>query len=167
VRISSGWIFLIAFAAGCTLLVDENLPQNPSSTPTVPSSYPWRDANAVMSGICFESAYDAAGQVFVLRDAEAHIHFYELADNSHLCRHPVTRNAFDFSSGSILAGLWSKGIGCTARHDVTDFERDDAAKRLVIRLMFITEGNCNYELVRPFWVGLDGVTEYTIEITVE
>lgn len=136
-------------------------------TTTVPSAYPWRDSNAIMSGICFESAYDAAGQVFVVRDAQEHIRFYDLADNSHLCRHPVTRNSFDFSGGSILAGLWSKGEGCTARHDVIGYVRDDAARRLVIRLKFVTEGDCHYDLLRPFWISFDGIPDYAIEIEVE
>lgn len=122
---------------------------------------------AVMSGICFEAALDAAGKVFVLRDAQAHIRFYDLADNSQLCRRPVARNAFDFSSGRVLAGLWSQGKGCTARHDVLSVARDDVARTLLIRLNFVTEGDCDYELLRPFWIGLDGVSDYKIDIRVE
>src|SRR5690606_23311331 len=34
------------------------------------------DMLPILSGICFEAAWDAAGQVFILRDAEAHIRFY-------------------------------------------------------------------------------------------
>ncbi len=119
-----------------------------------------------MSGICFEAALDAVGKVFVLRDAQAHIQFYDLADNSELCRRPVTRYAFDFANGRVLAGLWSKGTGCTARHDVLSINRDDSARTLLIRLHFATEGDCNYELVRPFWIGLDGVQDYQIDIQV-
>ena len=119
-----------------------------------------------MSGICFEAALDAAGKVFVLRDSRAHIQFYDLADNSQLCRHPVTRNVFEFSSGRILAGLWSYGKGCTAHHDVLAVNRDDAARTLTIQLRFVTEGTCDYELLRPFWIGLDGVSDYQIQINV-
>lgn len=120
----------------------------------------------MVRGICFEAAFDAAGQVFIVRDAEAHIRFYDLADNSHLCRHPVTRIPFDFNGGRVLVGLWSKGIGCTARHNMTHFERDDRARTVVIRLQFITEGDCNYELIRPFWLGIPGVADYEIKFEV-
>jgi len=129
-------------------------------------AYPWTDENPTMSGICFEAALGAAGKVFVLRDAEEHIRFYDLVDNSLLCRRPVTRYPFDFTGGHVLAGLWSYGKGCTARHDVLSIERDDAAKSLMIRLRFVTDGTCNYELLRPFWIGLDGMGDYQIDIQV-
>lgn len=136
---------------------------NPNSPASV---YPWSNENAVMGGVCFEAALDTAGKVFVLRDAQAHIRFYDLADTSGLCRRPVARSGFDFNSGRVLAGLWSAGEGCTARHDVLAVARDDAAKTLVIRLRFVTEGACDYELVRPFWIGLDRVRDYQIDIQV-
>ena len=138
----------------------------PTPTP-VRTQYGWTDENAVMSGVCFEAAFDAAGKVYVFKNAIEHIRFYGLADQSVLCRHPVQRNSFDFSNGRVLAGLWSKGIGCTARHDVLDVQQDTAAKFMFIRLKFVTEGDCNYELVRPFWIGLDGVSDYEIRIEVE
>jgi hypothetical protein len=136
--------------------------------PTPTSLFPWTDENAVMSGICFEAALDAAGKVFTLRNSQEHIQFYDLADNSKLCRHPVTRSAFDFASagGRVLAGLWSYGKGCTARHDVLAINRDDDAKSLTIQLQFVTEGACDYELLRPFWIGLDDVGDYQINIQV-
>lgn len=130
------------------------------------SPVPWTDESAVASGICFEAAFDAAGQVFILRDAEAHIRFYDLADNSHLCRHPVSRIPFDFNGGRVLVGLWSKGIGCTARHEMIHFERDDSAKSVVIQLRFVTEGGCPYELARPFWIGIPSASDYKIEVLV-
>jgi hypothetical protein len=135
----------------------------PAQTRT-PSPYPWTDENAVMGGICFEAALDASGQLFVLRNAANLIEFYDLADNSQFCRRPVTRYPFDFSNGRVLAGLWSYGRGCTARHDVEDIQRDDAERTLTIRLHFITEGDCNYELIQPLWIGLDGMQEYEIEV---
>jgi len=133
---------------------------------STPLPAPWSDENAVVSGICFESAFDAAGQTFIIRDAESHIQFYELADNSHLCRRAVTRIPFDFSGGRVLAGLWSKGIGCTAQHRVNSFERDEAAKKIVIMLQFETEGDCGYELLRPFWIGIPDAADYEIEFIV-
>ncbi|MBZ0290354.1 MAG: hypothetical protein K8I30_22200 [Anaerolineae bacterium] len=120
-----------------------------------------------MSGICFEAALDTAGKVFILHNPQEHIRFYDLADNSQLCRRPVTRSPFDFKNGRVLAGLWSYGTGCAARHDVLAINRDDAARTLTIRLRFVTEGECDYELLRPFWIGLDGVGNYAITIEVE
>ena len=123
-----------------------------------------QDVLPIMSGICFESAWDAAGQVFVFRSAEDHIRFYDLADHSELCRRPVTRYPFDFSDGSTLAGLWSRGSGCTAWHEVIAYERDDPAKTIQITVKFRTDGNCPYELVRPFWVRIPDSQEYEIHI---
>jgi hypothetical protein len=166
-----GFIFLV-FLPGCI----QPLSIPPTSTTTLPtpvvapsptSIYPWTDENALMSGICFEAAFDAAGDVFVLRSAEEHIQFYDLVDHSQLCRRAVQRYPFDFSGGRILAGLWSYGQGCTARHEVIHINRDDAARTFDIQLRLITEGDCDYELLRPFWVGLAGLGDYTIQINVE
>jgi hypothetical protein len=148
-------------------IITQIVTATPAQTNT-PFPYPWTDENAVMSGICFEAANDSAlsRTVFVLRSAEEHIRFYGLADESQLCRQPVIRNPFEFAGGRVLAGLWSRGTGCTARHDVLGIDRDDDIKQLLIRLRFVTEGDCNYELVRPFWIGLDGVLDYEIDIEV-
>ena len=127
----------------------------------------WTDENAVMGGICFESAFDAVGQVFVLRDDAQLINFFNLADNSRLCRRAVVRQGFDFSTGRVLAGLWSYGFGCVARHELIDYNKDDTARTLTITLRFITEGTCNYELVRPFWIGISDVVDYEIALIVE
>lgn len=125
----------------------------PPVTPT-PTGVQWRDAAQVMRGICFEAANDAAGQVFVLRDADDLQRFYDLADNSQLCRRPVERVPFDFEDDDVLAGLWSAGRGCVARHELIAIDRDETAQVTTFRLRFITEGDCDYELVRPFWVAL-------------
>jgi hypothetical protein len=42
----------------------------------------------------------------------------------------------------------------------------DDEKTLTIFLRLVTEGACNYELARPFWIGLDDVSDYTIELVV-
>lgn len=131
------------------------------------SPYPWSDENTSISGICFEAALDAAGRVFVLRTPEEHIQFYNLADNSGLCARPVLRLPFEFGGGRVLAGLWSAGSGCTARHDVLDYSRDDAARRFSVTLRFVTAGDCPYELVRPFWIGLNDAAGYEVQITVQ
>ncbi len=136
-----------------------------AATPT--AIYPWTDESAVMDGICFEAAQNAAGKVFVLRNDADLNNLYAQADNSHLCRHPVTRTPFDFSTGRILVGLWSSGNGCTAQHDVVAVQRDDANKRMTIILHFVTSGTCDYELVRPFWIGLDGIGDYNIQLVIQ
>lgn len=167
--------------AGCTLS-GESAPDTPSepaastaeSTVVVlpdlspnPDSALWTDENEVMSGICFESANDAADQSFVIRNEAELSRFFDLSDNSQLCGYPVQRHAFDFSGGRVLAGIWTQGQGCVAYHHLLEFNRDEAAQTLVIRLRLVVEGTCNYELVRPFWIGLEGVANYTITIEVE
>ena len=160
------WVVCALLIAGCYLtsdLVETTTPTSPA--PTLATLLA-RDASDVMAGICFESAFDAAGQVFVLRSTEDQIHFYDLADNSHLCKDPVQRVSFDFSGGRVLAGLWSKGKGCTARHDVQSMSRDDDQKTVTIKVQFTVEGDCGYDLVRPFWLAIDRMTDYTIDIQV-
>lgn len=120
-----------------------------------------------MSGICFASAFDAAGQTFVIRNEEELARFFDASDNSQLCPHPVQRHTFDFSGGRVLAGIWTRARGCVAYHHLLEFDRDDAARTLAIRLRLVVEGVCEYELVRPFWIGLDGVSDYDITIAVE
>lgn len=133
-----------------------------------PAEYPSGlvDALPVMSGICFEAAYDAAGDIFVLESADAHINFYDLADNSQLCRQPVDRYPFNFSAGGVLAGTWSYGRGCTAHHTITAYDRNDFQQTIDITAEFSTEGDCYYELVQPFWVGIPSAQGYEISITV-
>lgn len=152
-------ILLLLVLSACDVLNFE-----PTLYPTPAQLY--QDANDVIRGICFEAAFDSAkqGLTFVLRDTEAQIAFYDLADNSELCRHPVERVPFDFSGGRVLVGLWSTGVGCTAHHDVLDTIRDDSVKTYQLSIRFVAEGDCPYELVRPFWVSIDGASDYTITI---
>lgn len=140
-----------------------------TGTPAAPSPtpLPWADASDVMSGLCFESVNDAAGRVYVIRSADVLARFYDLADESELCRRPVRRASFDFSGGRILVGTWSRAVGCTARHEVVAVQRDDTTRALVIALRLVVESDCNYELVRPFWIALDGVSDYDIRILVQ
>ena len=160
-------LLIMTMCAGCYLSSTELATQitRPDLTPTIPILLA-QDAAEVMDGICFEAALDAAGQVFIIRDAEAHIRFYGLADNSQLCRRPVERVSFDFSSGRVLVGMWSAGTGCTAQHEIESMSRDDENETVMIRVRFITEGDCGYELVRPFWRSLDGVADYKIDLQV-
>jgi hypothetical protein len=164
-------LFLTLFSlvlSGCYLTSTQEVTADPEDalTPTI-STLLTQDASDVMAGICFAAAADAAGQVFVIRNAEEHIRFYELADNSRLCDRPVERRPFDFEGERILAGLWSAGTGCTASHEVLSMTRDDDAKEVRLRLRFVTEGDCDYALLRPFWLALDRVADYDVEIQVE
>lgn len=154
------WLLIMLLVAGCTL------PEF-AAEPTLSPAPVWEDASPVMAGICFEAAFDAAGQVFVVRSAQALTDLYDLADNSELCRQLVRRETFDFSDGRVLVGLWSRGSGCIAQHEVLDMERDSAQRVLNLRLRFVTEGTCPYELVRPFWIALPDAADYEIHIVVE
>jgi len=116
----------------------------------------------LVAGICFEAALDAAGETFVLRDVEDLIRFYDLADNSQLCRQPVERIGFDFAEGDVVAGLWSAGTGCTADYDVIQVYRDEA--QIIFHLRFVTVEGCNYELVRPFWVVVSGGYDVILDV---
>ncbi|MBC8099722.1 MAG: hypothetical protein H7Y11_09795 [Armatimonadetes bacterium] len=180
-QIASSWWWvgygvLLLGCVGCTLTQPLGVPTDARITDAIPTANPtataqWADLGsdelAIMSGICFEAAFDAVGDTFVLRTPDELTRLYNLADNSRLCRNPVVRANFDFSGGRVLAGLWSYGRGCTARHALLAAMRDTAVKTLAIRLKFTVEGDCPYELVRPFWVGLSGVGDYTISLTVE
>ncbi len=161
------------------LVVAACAPQSPTSLPPPPDvatpvlalpvvtptpAYPWTDEQAVMGGVCFEAALDASEQLFILRTAEDHIRFYDLVDESRLCRRPVARVPFDFSSGRMLVGLWSAGVGCRAWHEIVRYERDDAARAFTLTLRLVIEGGCSYELVRPFWIGLEGMAGYAVRI---
>ncbi len=157
-----GCLWVLVLLTGCTLTDTLLEPAVPATAAPL-----WEDASAVMTGICFEAAFDAAGQVFVLRSAEALNEFYDLADHSELCRQPVGRTDFDFSTGRVLAGLWSTGVGCTAQHEVLATERDEVQQTITLRLRFITAGDCPYELVRPFWVALPDAQGYEINLIVE
>ncbi len=168
-----GWLALLL--CGCNVISATPAPAPieltpPASTPSPSATallYPWVDASAVMAGLCFEVVQAWAGQPMVLRDADQQSGFYDRVDASGLCRRPVRRYPFDFSEGRVLAGLFSRGVGCTARHEVLGWERDAYANRFVIRLRFITEGDCPYELVRGFWIGIEGVGAAEVVIVME
>jgi hypothetical protein len=162
------YLFIVFCATGCFVAAPtaesrtpigqvEVVSETPMSTmPPTPADYPWVDESSVVSGMCFEAASDMAAmrRRFVLRSGTEHIEFYDAIDSTNLCLHPIERVSFDFSTGRALAGFWSVGQGCTARHEVTAYsEADDV---LNIALRFVTDGDCNYELVRPFWINFDG-----------
>lgn len=157
-----------------------NLPQQtPTATPFpvptdlstpppegTPLPYLLIDANPVMSGICFESVYDAAGRTFVLRSADDLTRLFNESDNSGYCRHPATRGTFDFSGGRAIIGTWSRGRGCDAHHNISGVSIDDVARTFIIRAELVVEGTCPYELVRPLWLGVTGYSDYDIRLLV-
>lgn len=173
-------VFVLLLASCTRDFTPTPIPPPPTATPEIElqvvpgltlepttSPYPWTDESAVMSGLCFESIYDAAGQTFIIRSADALASFFDLADNSSLCRQPVTRVDYDFSNGRILAGTWTRATGCAAHHTVQNVRRDDTARTLFIFLKLNVEGECTYQLVRPFWIGLEGISDYEIQFVVD
>jgi hypothetical protein len=160
-------IALIFLITSCTL-TEEAPPLTPTLILVVtpdPTPLGWISAEALMSGICFESAFDAAGRVFIFRNRVELDTFYDLADNSRLCRRPVTRSAETFPDGRVIAGVWSRAIGCDARHEVIENRRDTL--EVMIRLRLIVEGNCPYQLVEPFWIAIDQAQDLAIQLVVE
>ncbi|MBC7869937.1 MAG: hypothetical protein H7Y09_03800, partial [Chitinophagaceae bacterium] len=61
------FLVLLGVCSGCGLSPAPSLPLTtiPAVTPTIDTFYTWIDQNAVMNGICFESALDAVGRLFV------------------------------------------------------------------------------------------------------
>lgn len=157
---------LLLLLAGCNLVNEMPVVVIVQDVPVPTPAVPAPDAGAVMSGICFAAAQDAAGRLFVLRSAAELEHLFDLADNSRLCRRPVQRHEFDFSDGRVLAGLWSAARGCTLRHEVVQWQRDDSARQIRLQLRLRSAGACDYELVRPWWLALENATDYLIEFQV-
>jgi len=135
------------------------------ATPT--PNYGWTDVNDLMAGVCFEAALDAAGRVFRIPNASALEAFYSQVDHSQLCEDPVERFTYPFNNGDVIMGLWSSGIGCTARYEVQNVQRDNAQKQEAIQLRLVTEGDCPYELVEPFWIAIPQSADFTIQINVQ
>lgn len=134
----------------------------PPATATLPN-YPWTDESSLVSGVCFEAASDMATmrRRFLLVNSIEHIEFYNAIDSTNLCLRPVERASFEFN-GRALAGLWSAGRGCTARHQVMAYSMEQ--NTLNITLSFVTEGDCNYELVRPFWISYDANLTLNLDV---
>lgn len=164
------FISLTLMLFGCNLIPTESLPRTALVAPEAThelEALAYTNVAEIMSGICFAAANDAAGQIFVLRTPGELNTFYALADNSGLCRRPVTRATFDFADGRVIVGMWSAGRGCTAHHEILHFVRDDEALSIDISLRLVIEGNCPYELVRPFWISIPVSRDYAIMLEVE
>ncbi len=159
-------------SAACTLNTPPPLPRL-TNTPLVENEGQptaetrWHDINYTVDGVCFNAAEDAVDQIFILRSAQEHIRFYDGVDQSQLCRQPIQRHPVNFEGGFVIAGVWNAGRGCTARHDVATYIRHEDARLIVFNLKFITEGDCPYDLIRPFFVGLPDAADYEITFLIE
>lgn len=169
-------LFAALLTTGCTPGLIIPATDASAGTPALPAATPLpfgiTDERAVMNGICFNSAFDAAGRVFVLRSPEDLTWLFDSSDASGFCRRPVVRGAFDFGGATgtparALAGLWSKGTGCTADHEIDRVEIDDAARSFTVHLRLLIGGDCPYELVRPFWIGIPGYNDYDIRLILD
>lgn len=119
-----------------------------------------------MSGVCFEAALARANEVIVLQQADEHIAFYNDVDASGDCRLPITRNPFEFVDGTrTLAGVWVPATGCDTDTTVTDYALADGVLRVDVQVD--VTGDCPYELIEPFWVGVDAVTDVQISVATE
>jgi hypothetical protein len=164
---------LVIALAGCSAEGTATPPPGTLAPPTataLPNGL--TDERAVVEGICFESAFDAAGRVFVLRSAAELAWLFNSSDASGLCRRPAARGNFDFGGANgeperALAGVWSKGVGCTADHVIEGIDIDDTARTYTVLLRLEIGGDCPYELVRPFWIGITGYNGYDIRLRVD
>ncbi|MCS7070931.1 MAG: hypothetical protein NZM00_05455 [Anaerolinea sp.] len=170
---------LVAILSACGTPAPVEPPTASAATPdpaslTAPTSVyaalppGWTDESALMAGLCFESVWDAAGRrdTFMLRSPDDLNRLYDLADQSGLCRRPVRRAQADFGGGRVIAGTWTRGRGCDAQHVIREVRRDDVARLLALTIDLRTTGNCPYDLVRPFWIGLPGLAGYDIRLIV-
>jgi hypothetical protein len=137
------------------------------SSATSTPDYGWEDVNNLMDSVCFEYAESATGQVFRISNAAALDAFYTQIDHSQLCEDPVNRMSYPFNNNEMIVGLWNSGIGCTARYEVQNVQRDNAQKQEAIQLKFIIEGDCPYDLVQPFWIALPQSADVAIQISVQ
>jgi hypothetical protein len=129
--------------------------------------YGWKDVSNLMEGVCFEAAMKVAGQVFKISDANALATFYAQINRDQACEDPVTPMTYPFSDGEMIVGLWSAGRGCTAQHIVQAIQRDDIQQQETIHLQFVTEGDCPYELLQPFWIAIPQSAGFNVQVDVQ
>ncbi len=159
---------LVGLLAACNLPVrtpDTPIPPPASPTPDMPIDQPIQDARHLLEGVCFEYLVEQANRLFVIETPFQLIQFYNEVDESERCRLPVARHAFDFETGHILVGAVNVGTGCQAITDLLGLVRDDKERRIIVRVAWGVSGDCNYRLVRPFWVSLPRPPEgYTVAL---
>lgn len=123
-----------------------------------------RDEKALFHDVCFAAAEAFTRQTIVLRHANHLQQFH--AQLAARCKLTISEPEFDFTSGRILFGLWSAGVGCGANHLLTDYERDVGANRIRVHAISFTFGACPYELLRPLWLSAPGDANTHIELQV-
>ena len=134
---------------------------------TATSNYGWADVNYLMEGVCFEAALNAAGQIYKIPNQNSLDSFFRRIDRNKACEDDISPVTYAFSADEMIVGLWSSGTGCSARHEVQNVRRDDIQKQEAIQLQFVTEGDCSYELVQPFWIALPQSADYDVQIVVQ
>lgn len=167
------WLGLL-LTSGCIRLervstaIPATIEGTPISTPLMDTlNYGWVDVNYLMEGVCFEAALSMADEVLIIPDARSLDAFYTQIERSQLCEDSVNRGVYAFNEGDMIVGVWSSGTGCTSRYVVQKVQRDDAQKQEAIQLQFVTEGDCPYELVEPFWIALPQSANYNLQIEVQ
>lgn len=155
---------LLALLYACNMQVGEPPLEVPevASLPTVTAvstplpfeaDNPYQDASAIMEGVCFNYWIEQVNRVFVIGSAQEHIRFYNDVDESELCRFPVDRHPFDFT-GRIMVGAVNVGTGCQAITEPLALVTDAANQTVTLRVGWGVTGECDYRLVRPFWVSI-------------
>ncbi|GAB4573949.1 MAG: hypothetical protein Kow0077_18100 [Anaerolineae bacterium] len=150
--------------AACTLPVARVMdgPPAPADPPLI------QDARAIFGGVCFNYWEAQVNRLFVLDSPFAHIAFYNEVDESGLCRFPVIREAFDFTTGRLLIGAVNVADGCRATTDPLRLVQDDEARTLTLYVRWGVEGDCPYRLARPLWVSVPAPPEgYEIRLVPE
>ncbi|MCA0458620.1 MAG: hypothetical protein LCI00_31975 [Chloroflexi bacterium] len=145
-----------------TPITTPNAPVQATTTP----DYGWTDAKYVMQGVCFEAAEQLLDNGYTIRSAAELERFYSQIDLREYCEQPIQREAYPFTAGDVLVGVWNAAGGCTVDHIVQAVERDSSTRRIAIRLQLAASGDCPYELIRPFWVVVHNAEGYEVDIEV-
>lgn len=163
----------LTLAVGCNLplpALDRVLPGDvePSAAATPDPLYagqPYQDARSIFAGVCFNYWVEQTNRLFIITSDYEHIAFYNEVDESELCRFPVIRQPFNFEQGGILLGAVNVDVGCWAYTNPIELVTDHEARRVIMRVGWGADGDCGYQLVRPFWVSIPRPPEgYTITL---
>jgi hypothetical protein len=135
---------IIGLLTACTI---GTVAPRSSTEPSSDESLSLVDAHSLMQGICFDAAFALRQQTYILTTADELSAFYDRVDELDVCRRPISRA--DYPETGVIIGRWDYGHGCTASHRV--LAQDDET----MTLQFVTEGDCPYELLQPFWIIVD------------
>lgn len=124
----------------------------------------WINANDLVKGICFDAAAQLANATYVIHTSAEWTQFNQRFTS--LCQEPVRLEPLVLEDGDVLVGTWSTGQGCTAEHQVNNFQWDASNRTIALYVEFAVSGECPYELIRPFWVILKQAAGYQITLTI-